>query len=83
MNKSKHRFIIYAVIGLIFGMIDWFYLEWLTQLSWDSLGESVLVVPIIIGMNYGIWLVPIIPVVIYEARRAQKMLQPMLAGILT
>ena len=71
------------MIGLIFGIIDWFYLEWLAHISWGSLGESILVVPIIIGMNYGIWLVPIIPVVIYEARRAEKMLQPMLAGMLT
>lgn len=83
MNKPRHRFLLYASIGLIFGIIDWFYLEWLAHVSWGSLGESILVVPIIIGMNFGIWLVPIIPVVIYEAMWAEKIINPMLAGMLT
>jgi hypothetical protein len=83
MNETKHRFFLYALVGLIFGIIDWFYLDWLAHISWGSLGESILVVPIIIVMNYGIWLVPIIPVVIYEARHAEKIIYPMLAGMLT
>jgi hypothetical protein len=83
MNEPKRRFLLYALIGLIFGIIDWFYLDWLAHISWGSLGESILVIPIIIGMNYGIWLVPIIPVVIYEARHAQGISNPMLAGMLT
>ncbi len=83
MNKTKRRFFLYALIGLIFGMIDWFYLNWLAHISWGSLGESILVVPVIIGMNYGIWLVPITPVVIYEARHADRIIKPMLAGMLT
>lgn len=83
MNETKRRFFLYALIGLIFGIIDWFYLDWLAHISWGSLGESILVVPIIIVMNYGIWLVPIIPVVIYEARHAEKIIYPMLAGMLT
>ena len=64
-------------------MIDWFYLDWLAHLSWGSLGESRLVVPIIIGMNFGIWLVPIIPMEIYESRVAEKNIYSMFAGILT
>jgi hypothetical protein len=83
VNETKRRFLLYALIGLIFGIIDWFYLNWLAHISWGSLGESILVVPIIIGMNYSIWLVPIILVVIYEAWHAEKMLYPMLAGMLT
>jgi hypothetical protein len=83
VNETKHRFLLYFLIGLIFGIIDWFYLNWLAHISWGSLGESILVVPIIVGMNYGIWLVPIIPVVIYEARHAEEILYPMLAGMLT
>jgi len=83
LNTPRHRFFLYSAIGLFFGIIDWFYLNWLAHISWGSLGESVLVVPIIIAMNYGIWLVPIIPVVIYETRRAERILYPMLAGVLT
>lgn len=83
MNKLKLRFLLYAIIGLIFGVIDWYYLDWLAHISWSSLGESILVVPIIIGMNYSIWLVPIIPLAINEARYARKILYPMFASILT
>jgi len=83
MNKNKSRFFFYALIGLIFGIIDWFYLDWLANISWGSLGESILVIPIIIAMNYGIWLVPIIPVVMYEARHSEKIRYPMFAGMLT
>jgi hypothetical protein len=43
----------------------------------------MVVVPIIIIMNYGIWLVPIIPVVIYEANVSGKYTYPMLTGTLT
>jgi hypothetical protein len=46
------------LIGLIFGIIDWFYLDWLAHISWGNLGQTILVVPIILAMNYGIWLVP-------------------------
>lgn len=83
MQYARRRFVVYALIGLFFGVIDWFYVEWLAHISWGSLGESILVIPVIIGMNYGIWLVPIIPVVIYEARLAEKIRFPMLAGMLT
>jgi hypothetical protein len=83
VNDTKRRFFLYALVGLIFGISDWFYLDWLVHISWGSLGESILVVPIIIVMNYGIWLVPIITVVIYEARHGEKIIYPMLAGMLT
>jgi hypothetical protein len=26
-DTAKHRFLFYGLIGLIFGMIDWFYLD--------------------------------------------------------
>lgn len=42
MTVTRHRFLLYALIGLIFGIIDWFYLSWLAHVSWGSLGESIL-----------------------------------------
>ena len=32
------RWYIYAGAGLVFGVIDWFYLDWLAHISWGSLG---------------------------------------------
>ncbi len=83
MNKPRYRFLRYAALGLIFGIIDWFYLDWLAHFSWGSLGKSFLVVPVVVIMNFGIWLVPIIPVVIFETRYSRKVIYPMLAGMLT
>ncbi len=78
------RWQVYVLIGLVFGVLDWFYLDWLSRGLGPNLGENpFIVIPIIIGMNYGIWLVPIIPVVIYEARRAEHIKSVMLTGILT
>ena len=45
--------------------------------------KSFIVIPIILGLNYCIWLVPIIPVTLYEARRANTIKNPIFAGILT
>ena len=79
MNRLNRHFLVYILIGLAFGMIDWFYLNWIAHISWGSLGQSILVMPIILLMNYGIWLLPITPVVIYEVRYADKIISPMLA----
>ena len=83
MTNTRHRFIIYSIMGLIFGILDWFYLDWLAHVSWGSLGQSSLMIPVILILNYGIWLVPIVPVVFYESRAASRIIVPVLAGILT
>lgn len=78
------RWYFYALIGLIFGIFDWFYLDWLAKGLGPNLGENpFIVIPIILGLNYGIWLVPIIPVTLYEANRAKTIKNPIFAGILT
>ena len=58
----KKRWLLYSLIGLAFGLIDWYYLDLLAHFPWGSLGQSPLVIPIIIAMNYGIWLVPVVPI---------------------
>lgn len=83
MNRLKWRFLLYILIGLVFGVIDWFYLNWLADISWGSLEQSILVVPIILLMNFGIWLVPLLPVAFFEVRHSDKMIFPVFAGALT
>jgi len=78
------RWYTYTLIGLVFGVFDWFFLDWLSSGFGPRLGENpFIVIPIILALNYGIWLVPIIPVTLYEARRAEKIKGPIFAGILT
>lgn len=77
------RFEIYLIVGLIFGVLDWYYLDGLAHFPWGSFGESFFVVPVILLMNYGIWLIPIVPVAWLESRASHQMLYPVLAGVLT
>ena len=74
----------YALIGVIFGIFDWFFLDWLAKDLGPSLGENqIIVIPIMLGLNCGIWLVPIISVTIYESRLAKTIKKPIFAGMLT
>ena len=78
------RWYIYVTIGLLFGVLDWYYLDWLTFGFRPFPGEPPWwIMPLKLAMNYGIWLVPIIPAVIFESRRADGIKQPILTGILT
>ena len=78
------RWYLQAFIGLIFGIFDWFFLDWLAKDLGPSLGENpIFVIPIMLGLNYGIWLVPIIPVTIYESQLAKTIKIPIYAGMLT
>ena len=78
------RWYLYVILGLAFGVIDWFYLDWLAYDFRPNLAESsVWIIPLMIVMNYGIWLVPIIPAVIFESRKADRIKTPILTGILT
>lgn len=77
----KKRWLIYCLIGLVFGVVDWYYLDLLAHFSWGQLGESLLVIPIIIALNYGIWLVPVVPIAIYEVHRSRSTRLSAVSGI--
>ncbi|NJN43457.1 MAG: hypothetical protein HC806_01090 [Anaerolineae bacterium] len=72
-----NRWLIYTLIGLAFGIVDWYFLEgfaWLSKtLDADRipLFFQLLFITVFIGTNYGVWLIPVIPVAIYETRQTQ------------
>jgi hypothetical protein len=78
------RWTLYTLIGLVFGILDWFYLDWLTH----DLGRAWMANPALWRvvkniLNYGIWLVPILPIVISESRKTPNVKGPAYAGMLT
>lgn len=86
------RWMIYALVGLIFGIVDWYFLALLAALGQNetlnnSLMQSpglvrLLAVLLIVGANYGIWLVPVIPVALAEIKRSQAIWRAMAAAAL-
>ena len=76
------RFCVYALIGLVFGIIDWYYLNWFPSVIGENIRTSIFLIPVIIFLNYGIWLVPIIPIVIYEIKQSANFRWSILTGIM-
>lgn len=77
------RLVLYIVIGLAFGVFDWYYLDVLAHFPWGPLGQSILVVPVILLLNYGVWLVPVIPIAWRESRASRKIQNAILAAAAT
>lgn len=85
----RNRWIIYPVIGFYFGVLDWYFLDLLAhlnhaQFSDDNLPAFVhtLIVVLIVSINYGIWLVPVIPAGIYEMKNSQNFSRAALVALL-
>lgn len=58
---KKNRWLIYILIGIVFGIIDFHYQELIHSIDVSS--HTLLDVMIL-----GFWLVPVVPIAIYEAR---------------
>jgi hypothetical protein len=77
---AKKRWFFYVLVGIIFGVFDWYYLDVLAHFQWGDLGNSLFVIPVILMLNYGIWLLPILPVTIFESRVTLSARRSALAG---
>lgn len=79
----QKRWLGYISVGLVFGIFDFYYQTFIHKafddLLLSDLGSS-LVLPILI---LGIWLVPIIPIILYEAKFSWSSWLPALASALT
>jgi hypothetical protein len=69
------RWWIYLLIGILFGAFDFYY----HRLVFDLLGGGLLW----FVLSLGIWLAPILPVALLEARTSRSALRSALAGLLT
>lgn len=80
MLGRHKRLLVYALVGLVFGIIDWYYLDLLAHFPWGDLGNNPIVVPIIIALNFGIWLVPVLPVTYHESQQSGSVLRSAASG---
>lgn len=71
----KRRWAGYMAVGIVFGAFDFYYLGYLARFP-GTIWRFVV-------LNLGVWLIPIIPVALYEARRSRSSRHSALAGIVT
>jgi len=83
----KRRCIIYLAIGALFGVLDFFYLGFIYGVPWQRVFGSSAVgalaarwVPFVI-LNIGVWLLPVIPIALCEARRSRSRRRAALASL--
>lgn len=84
------RWLGYFVIGICFGIIDWYFLDLLATLL-AGLGQNeglieagftrLLIIVLVMSLNYGIWLVPVIPTAIYEVNRSHSLVKAALSAV--
>jgi hypothetical protein len=80
--EVRRRWLLFIVIGLFFGVIDWYYLDGLSSFFSDFGSSSnmnnaapvvqLLGIAMIIILNWGFWLVPVIPAAIYESEHSKS-----------
>ncbi|SFU42861.1 hypothetical protein SAMN04487886_102523 [Clostridium sp. DSM 8431] len=73
----KKRWIIYGIIGILFGIFDFYYQEFTERLNY-IFNRNILVWFIV---AWGIWLIPVIPIDFYEAKTFKNIKQPIIANI--
>jgi len=78
--------VIYLTIGTVFGALDFFYLGFLYELA----GPQVLLaffpaerLLLWLLLNVGVWLVPVVPIAVYEARLSRSRLRSAIASLST
>jgi hypothetical protein len=79
----KKRWLVYILIGIMFGVFDFYYQTFISDTFYAhpsrGLGRN-LIEPILM---IGIWLVPIIPIILHEARFSYSSWLPALASAFT
>lgn len=89
-RTERKRWLTYILVGLVFGVFDWYFLDLLaTALSAIGQDEArfaspvarLAIIAVFMGMNFGVWLVPVIPAAIYEVKRSRSIRRAALAAI--
>lgn len=70
IHRSKKRWLIYGLIGVLFGLFD-YYFQQVAQSDASLVSRAIII--------YGIWLVPLVPIALYEAKRSRSELRTALA----
>ena len=70
----KKRWLIYILIGILFGVFDFYYQEFTQSISTSTIMWFI--------VAWSVWLVPVIPIVLYEAKISKSVVKSVFANIL-
>ena len=70
----KKRWLIYVLIGVLFGVFDFYYQEFTQNLITST--------KIWFVVAWSVWLVPVMPIVLYEAKISESVVKSVFANIL-
>lgn len=74
-DKMKKRWFIYAIVGIVFGVFDFYYQRVIQGLNLSGMYTIILC--------YGIWLVPLLPIALYESKVSLSSRKASIASVLT
>jgi hypothetical protein len=63
-------------------VIGWFYLDWFPNTIGNNFSPMLIMMPVTNFLDYGIWLVPIFPIVIVESKKSGHIRYRINAGTL-
>ena len=79
--KLQNRWLTFVLLGLAFGILDWYYLDLLASIGRNESFNNqmqqsaelvrLIGVVVILALNYGIRLVPVIPSAVFEYTRTR------------
>ena len=88
----RNSWLMYIAVGLAFGIADWYFLGLLASLDEnqalsDSLFQApenirLLIVIVLVTLNYGVWLVPVIPAAIYEMKCSHSLRRAAMSAVI-
>lgn len=82
----RRRWTVYVIVGILFGAFDFIYLGLLYQIPWgdifgNSPAERATQRIVRFLLNLGVWLVPVIPITVYETRISRSRLRSAAASV--
>lgn len=63
----KKRWLFYLLIGVLFGIFDFYFQNWMQQIMFSGLPGNLAMIPIL-----GVWLAMAIPIAIHEAKASRS-----------
>ena len=83
----RNRWLIYILVGLGFGLVDWYVLAFLASATQNQAflrAPGFVQLPLLVvlmSFNYGVWLIPAIPIAIFEMTHSHSLFRAAISAV--